>query len=100
MGSYFECMIEELAPKSIEKNYHWKIQQLKSNSLIILGQPNPEVYDQLIIPGDPQLFLLEQLRQGFISSLPRFMGAGPGQVQMIQSIAAGQQQDLIEVQWT
>lgn len=65
----FEFLLNEVAPNSIERNYFWKIEKHKQNTLLLSGTPNPEIREAF---GNEEGITLPSAtlqRKGFIKGL-------------------------------
>jgi hypothetical protein len=92
----FEKMIYDIAPFALEKNYDWSISNKQGDRIIIEGTPNSDVYHHFDF-SQTQLENIQSLREGLISSLPRFVGKRAGKVTSLKSVLRGDLSDQFEV---
>lgn len=84
----FELMFDSVAETYVEKNFKWQLASINAETLTLRGTPDPELVAKL---GVSYMHNLQGclIRQGFISSIPAYLGYPSAPVTKSACVCAG-----------
>jgi hypothetical protein len=84
----FEFFCEEIAPKYVEKNFHWKIEDYGTDYITVTGRLTEQLKDSFQVELKESLSLAH-LHAGIMKSLPDLHGSYYTEVKTLKSIQNG-----------
>lgn len=91
-ADFFEKFVVEILPENIERNYLWSIDKLTPRQVVLSGKPREEIRE-LFHQHRRTTRQLEQLRAGFIESLPQQFGSDSMMLLQTQSFSDNNKMD-------
>ncbi len=97
--SMFEYFCEEIAPKHVEKNFHWKVDGFGFDYLTVTGHPTEQFKDSFHaeikkVPSLPYVHM------GLMKSLPDIFGRFHTEVETLKSIQEGDDCNKFKLTYT
>ena len=98
MSNFFDSFFNDFLPGNIEKNYQWSIYREGSSFIEVQGSVNGEVTaclgeNNVITPS------LENLRKGFLKSVPKLYADYSVDINMLKRLSAGDSYDLYRIEF-
>jgi hypothetical protein len=94
--SMFEFFCEEIAPKYVEKNFQWKIEDFGCDYITVCGRPSEQLNDNFQMDLENSL-AMPFLHAGIMKSLPSLFGDYRTKVEVLKSILNGDDCNLFHL---
>ena len=100
VAEMFELFFEEIAPRSVEKNYFWNIEKICSNKITVAGRPNPEIREAF---GSDKKITQEAaylVRKGFLEMMPALIGNFDVTIETTRKTKSSEVCDLYDIHYS
>jgi hypothetical protein len=95
----FELFFEEIAHRSVEKNYFWNIENMCSHKITVAGRPNPEIREAFGSDDKITQEAAHLLRKGFLEMMPALIGDFDVAIETTRKTKFGEVCDLYDIHY-